>query len=202
LRVGLPDGHIWRCAHATSQSGIPFINNLPTEEVFTLPHRQRVSGTVLVTRPAVVLGTVLEGISLTFADGRLADLKAQIGQPVLQRMVATDDGASRLGEVALVPHGSRISESNLIFYDQLFDENASSHIALGTALKSTLANGESMDDDEFTGSGGNVSAIHIDLMVGSADLNIDGVHKSGESEPVMRSGEWVEQLPTGRGGQR
>jgi len=189
--VGLPAGHTWVSGQSTSRNNIPFVANIPTEEVFTLADRARVDGTVRATKPLSYGGTLIEDFSLTFKDGRVVNLAAKRGEQVLRQMVETDDGAGRLGEVALVPHGSPIAQSGLLFYNTLFDENAASHVALGTAYKFTLDGGETMDEDTFAKAGGNKSAIHVDFMIGSGEIDVDGVGRGGASEPLMKNGEWA-----------
>ena len=191
LRVGLPAGHAWVSGRSTSRSGIPFVANIPTEEVFTIADRTRVFGAVRATKPLAYGGTMIEDFNLTFKDGRVVQLSAGRGEPALRQLVETDDGAGRLGEVALVPHGSPIAQSGLLFYNTLFDENAASHVALGTAYKFTLIGGEAMDDETFMRAGGNRSAVHVDFMIGSGDVDVDGITDTGTSEAVMRGGEWI-----------
>lgn len=191
LTIGLPRGHIWKSARDTSQRGIPFTPNLPTEEVFTLPHRARVDGVVTATKPLNLNGALVDGFQMTFAEGQLTTLRASVGEEHLQRLVDTDEGARFLGEVALVPHNSPIAQSGLLFYNTLFDENAASHIALGRAYQFTLQGGEQMSDEEFAQAGGNISIVHTDFMIGSEHMDIDGVTEGGQAEPVMRAGEWT-----------
>jgi aminopeptidase len=191
LTIGLPAGHLWVSGQSTSRSGITFTANLPTEEVFTMPHKDRVEGTVASTKPLSYGGTLIEDFSLRFADGRVVDLKAARGEDVLRQLVSTDAGAGRLGEVALVPYSSPISQSGVLFYNTLFDENAASHVALGTAYRFTLANSEDLSNDEFEAAGGNRSAVHVDFMIGSSRLDIDGVLQDGTREPLMRQGDWA-----------
>jgi aminopeptidase len=191
LTVGLPSGHVWVSGQSTSRNGIAFVANLPTEEVFTIADRARVVGTVRATKPLSYAGTMIEDFTLTFKDGRVVDLAAKRGEAVLRQLVSTDDGAGRLGEVALVPHGSPIAQSGLLFYNTLFDENAASHVALGTAYKFTLERGDTMDEDTFGRAGGNKSAVHVDFMIGSGEVDVDGVTGSGTLEPVMRRGAWI-----------
>jgi aminopeptidase len=164
---------------------------MPTEEVFTTPHKDRVEGTVTSTKPLSHQGTLIEKIAVRFEGGRVVDAKASAGQEVLQRMIDTDDGARRLGEVALVPHSSPIASSGLLFFNTLFDENAASHIALGQAYSTCVKNGDSLSPEELAGKGANDSLIHVDWMIGSAELDIDGITASGTAEPLMRRGEWV-----------
>ena len=191
LMLGLPRGHLWVSGHSVSRTGVRFTANLPTEEVFTIAHRDRVDGTVRASKPLSYGGTLIEGFSLTFERGRVVRISADRNADILQRLLDTDDGAGRLGEVALVPHGSPISQSGLLYYNTLFDENAASHVALGNAYKFTMSNGNQMSDEEFERLGGNRSAVHVDFMIGSADLDIDGVLSSGATEPLMRGGEWT-----------
>src|SRR5215468_2933324 len=191
LTIGLPDGHIWVSGRSESRSGIPFAPNLPTEEVFTMPHKDRVEGVVQSSKPLSYGGTVIENFSLTFANGKTIKVTAARGQEVLQRLVDTDAGAGRLGELALVPHSSPVSQSGLLFYNTLFDENAASHVALGSAYKFTMTGGEAMSPEEFMRAGGNRSAVHVDFMIGSSELDVDGVRSDGSAEPLMRKGDWV-----------
>jgi len=191
LTLGLPDGHIWESARITSTRGVPYVANLPTEEVFSMPHKDRAEGTVAATLPLLHAGTIIEDFSITFKKGRAVDFKAKKGEEALKSLLETDEGARHLGEVALVPDSSPISQSRMMFYNTLFDENAACHIALGSAYRSTMKGGEKMSDDEFTQAGGNSSATHEDFMIGSNKLDIDGLTKEGKAEPVMRKGEWA-----------
>ena len=190
LTIGLPDGHLWIGGRSASAAGIPFAPNLPTEEVFTMPHKDRVEGTVRSTKPLSYGGTLIEGFSLRFAEGRVVELRADRGEAVLRTLVETDAGASRLGEIALVPHTSPIAQTGLLFYNTLFDENAASHVAFGSAYKFTMQGGESMSDEAFEQAGGNRSATHVDFMIGSADLDVDGLLRDGSVEPLIRGGDW------------
>ncbi len=191
LTVGLPAGHIWVSGASTSRNNIRFVPNLPTEEVFTIADRCRVSGNVRATKPLNYAGTLIEDFSLRFEDGRVVHLSARRGESVLRQLVDTDAAAGRLGEVALVPHSSPIAQSGRLFYNTLFDENAASHVALGTAYKFTLSGADAMSNEEFERAGGNRSAVHVDFMIGSADLDVDGVRDDGTAEPLMRRGGWV-----------
>jgi len=194
LRLGLASGHQWVSGRSRSQQGIAFAPNLPTEEVFTMPHKDRVDGTVRTTKPLSYGGTLIENFSMTFEGGRVVKATAERGEKVLRELLDTDAGAARLGEVALVPHDSPVAQSGLLFYNTLFDENAASHVALGSAYKFTIAGGEGMTDDQFEEAGGNRSATHVDFMIGSPDLDIDGVLADGRVEPLMRSGNWAQAL--------
>jgi aminopeptidase len=194
LTLGLATGHQWVSGRSTSVQGIPFAPNLPTEEVFTMPHKDRVDGTVRSTKPLSYGSTLIENFSMTFEGGRVVNATADRGQEVLRQLLDTDAGAVRLGEVALVPHNSPVAQSGLLFYNTLFDENAASHVALGSAYKFTLAGGEAMTDEQFEQAGGNRSATHVDFMIGSAELDIDGVLADGTVEPLMRRGDWAQDV--------
>jgi aminopeptidase len=193
LELGLPDGHVWISGRTQNRAGVPFTANLPTEEVFTIAHKDRVEGVVRSTKPLSYGSTLIEGFSLRFERGRVVQLAAERGESVLRQLIDTDEGAGRLGEVALVPHSSPISQSGLLFYNTLFDENAASHVALGSAYKFTLRAGDAMDDVAFERAGGNRSAVHVDFMIGSGHLDIDGVLENGNREPLMRGGEWADR---------
>lgn len=191
LTIGLPQGHIWKSARDTTASGVAFTPNLPTEEVFTLPHMARVDGVVSSTMPLNLSGTLVENLKLTFQNGQVVSVSATAGEEHMRNLLATDEGASRLGEVALVPHSSPISQSGVLFYNTLFDENAASHIALGKAYPFTLEGGNEMSNEQLTAAGANDSLTHVDFMIGSVAMNIDGVRTDGTVEPVMRNGEWA-----------
>ncbi len=191
LTIGLPRAHIWKSARDISAKGIAFVPNMPTEEIFTLPHKDRASGVVTASKPLNYGGILIENFRLTFAEGRVVDIDAESGAATLRKLIETDAGAGRLGEVALVPHSSPIAQSGLLFYNTLFDENAASHIALGRAYQFTLAGGTAMSDEEFGQAGGNNSLVHVDFMIGSATMDIDGLTEHGAAEPVMRAGEWA-----------
>jgi len=191
LSVGLPEGHIWHSGGLKNQRGVFFTANIPTEEVFTLPHRERVEGTVRATRPLSIGGALVEDFSLTFESGRVVGAEAARGGEHLQNLLDTDEGARRLGEVSLVPDSSPISQSGLIFYNILFDENASDHLALGGAYRFNLEGGQGMSDEEFEAAGGNQSLVHVDFMFGSNAMDVDGIGADGGAEAVMRGGEWA-----------
>jgi aminopeptidase len=191
LHITLPERHVWHSAGFTTQSGIPFTANIPTEEVFTLPDRRCTEGTVTSARPLRYSGSVIDKFSLTFKAGKVVDFSAEKGEDLLERLLHIDDGASMLGEVALVPDSSPISQSGLLFFNTLLDENASSHLALGGAYRFSLVGGEDISVEEFNNRGGNTSLIHEDFMIGSDELDIDGIHTSGSTDPVMRNGEWT-----------
>jgi aminopeptidase len=191
LQVGLADGHLWLGGSTSAQNGIACNPNIPTEEVFTTPHKDRVEGIVRSTKPLSYQGTLIEGIAVRFEGGRIVEARARTGEEVLRKVLETDDGARRLGEVALVPYSSPISRSGLLFLNTLFDENAASHIALGQAYSSCLQGGLAMSAEELAARGANSSLIHIDWMIGSKSMDIDGITATGEAEAVMCSGEWA-----------
>jgi aminopeptidase len=194
LTVGLPGGHRWTSTHNTTQSGIEYTSNIPTEEVYTIPHKDQTVGVVTATKPLRVDGSLVEGMCLTFSQGRVVKAVADKGQEVLLRLLDTDGGARQLGEVALVPHSSPISQSGLVFYNTLYDENASSHLALGQGYRYNLENGVAMTDDQFAAAGGNRSVLHIDFMIGSGEMDVDGIAENGSAKPLMRGGEWAFKL--------
>jgi aminopeptidase len=194
LTLGLPLGHVWVSGRTTSRNGIPFTANLPTEEVFSIAQRDRVDGVVRSSKPLSYGGTLIDGFTLWFEKGRVTKVAADRNVDMLQRLLDTDEGARRLGEVALVPHGSPIAQSGLLFYNTLFDENAASHVALGNAYKFTLNGGNEMNDGAFGRAGGNLSSVHVDFMIGSGELDVDGVRPDGTAEPLMRKGEWAVPL--------
>ena len=191
LRVGLSDGHLWLGGSEPAKNGIVCNPNIPSEEVFTTPHLARVDGHVRSTKPLSYQGTLIQDIAVRFEGGAIVDAKASAGQDVLEKVLGTDEGARRLGEVALVPHSSPISASGLLFFNTLFDENAASHIALGQSYRTCLEGGTTASDTELHARGANSSLIHIDWMIGSGAIDVDGVLPGGGSEAVMRGGEWV-----------
>ena len=191
LRVGLADGHLWLGGAEPAKNGIVCNPNIPSEEVFTTPHLARVDGRVRSTKPLSYQGTLIRDIEVIFAEGRITEAHASSGENVLQKVLGTDEGARRLGEVALVPNSSPISATGLLFFNTLFDENAASHIALGQAYRTCLEGGTTASDTELATRGANSSLIHIDWMIGSGAVDVDGVLPGGTAEPVMRSGEWV-----------
>lgn len=191
LTVGLADGHEWVGGASEAKNGIVCNANIPTEEVFTTPHKDRISGHVRATKPLSYNGALIQDIEVRFEGSRIVDARASTGQDVLRRVLETDEGAARLGEVALVPFSSPISASGLLFYNTLFDENAASHIALGQAYSKCFVNGGKMSEEELRSRGANRSLIHIDWMIGSAEIDVDGLDASGGRTPVMRRGEFV-----------
>lgn len=191
LTIDLPENHIWAGGGAICQNGIHFNPNMPTEEVYTMPHKDGVNGVVSSTKPFHYGGNVIQNFTLTFKDGKVVDFTAEEGYEVLKHLLDTDEGARRLGEVALVPHDSPISKSNVTFFNTLFDENASCHLALGKAYPTNILNGTKMTKEELAEHGVNDSLIHEDFMIGSASMNIDGVTADGKREPIFRNGNWA-----------
>ncbi|MQT11822.1 aminopeptidase [Segnochrobactrum spirostomi] len=191
LIVGLADGHEWQGGASTAKNGITCNANIPTEEVFTTPHARRVEGHVRSTKPLSYQGTLIDDIAVRFEEGRIVEAKASRGEAVLNKVLDTDEGARRLGEVALVPHSSPISKGGLLFFNTLFDENAACHIALGQCYSKCFVDGASLSPDEIAARGGNKSFIHIDWMIGSGEIDIDGVKPDGSRVPVFRKGEWA-----------
>jgi len=191
LTIGLADGHEWEGGASNAKNGVTCNANIPTEEVFTTPHAARVSGHVVSTKPLSYQGSLIDGIAVRFEEGRIVEARAARGEEVLGKVLDTDEGARRLGEVALVPHSSPISKSGLLFFNTLFDENAACHIALGQCYSKCFVDGDKLTPAQITAQGGNKSLIHIDWMIGSDQIDIDGVHADGQRVPVFRKGEWA-----------
>jgi aminopeptidase len=182
---------MWHGGQKETLSGIPFIPNIPTEEVFTMPHRAKADGVVSSSKPLSYGGVLIDNFTVTFKDGRVVSASAEKGETTFKKLIEMDEGTARLGEVALVPHSSPISESGVLFYNTLFDENAANHIALGRAYRFCLDGGAQLTDAEFEQAGGNNSLAHVDFMIGSGDMDVDGVLADGSVEPLMRAGEWA-----------
>jgi len=191
LTIGLPERHSWLAAQMKAENGVEFTANMPTEEIFTMPHKDRVNGTVSASRPFVVAGSIVEDFVLTFENGKITHITAEKGEDTLRKLIETDEGSTRIGEVALVPNSSPVSQRGHLFYNTLFDENAASHIAIGRAYRFTMNGGNEMTEEEFQANGGNFSLTHNDFMIGSDKMDIDGICDDGTLEPVMRSGEWA-----------
>lgn len=191
LRVGLAPGHRWAGGGSLSERGQAFVPNLPTEEVFTLPHRTQVEGVVRSSRPLMYAGNLIDDFTLSFEHGQVVHATAARGEEVLRRLLASDEGAARLGEVALAPNSSPVGQTGLLFANTLYDENAASHLALGSGYRFCLAGGNELSAEQFTAAGGNLSTIHEDFMIGSAAMDVDGITATGAAEALMRSGEWA-----------
>lgn len=191
LEMELPKGHIWVAGDSTNEKGHDFVANMPTEEVFSMPLKTGVNGTVSSTKPLNYGGTLIENFSLTFKEGKIVDFKAEKGYETLKRLIETDEGSHYLGEVALVPDDSPISNSDIIFFNTLFDENASCHFAIGAAYPSCIEGGNKLSKDELKKKGANDSLTHVDFMIGSPEMNIDGETEDGEMIPIFRDGNWA-----------
>jgi aminopeptidase len=191
LTIGLADGHEWVGGASVAKNGITCNPNIPTEEVFTTPHCRRVYGHVVSSKPLSYQGTLIDNIAVRFEEGRIVEATASRGEEVLNKVLDTDEGARRLGEVALVPHSSPISKSGLLFFNTLFDENAACHIALGQCYSKCFVDGASLTPEQIAAQGGNKSLIHIDWMIGSDKTDIDGIRIDGSRVPVFRQGEWA-----------
>ena len=191
LTIGLPKDHVWKGAGSFNSRGEEFMANMPTEEVFTAPDFRRVDGYVTSTKPLSYAGNLIEDFTITFENGRIVDVKAKKGEEVLKHLIDTDEGSHYLGEVALVPNPSPISQSNIIFFNTLFDENASNHLAIGAAYAFNVEGGTKMSEEELKEAGLNRSATHVDFMIGSDKMNIDGIRKDGSCDPIFRNGDWA-----------
>ncbi|WP_018756364.1 aminopeptidase [Paenibacillus terrigena] len=191
LTIELPEKHLWVGAGSTSESNVAFMANMPTEEVFTVPYRNGVNGYVSSTKPLSYGGNIIDNFKLTFEEGRIVKVEAEQGQAILQQLVDTDEGSHYLGEVALVPHESPISQSNILFFNTLFDENASNHLAIGSGYAFNVEGGKTMTREELDASGVNASITHVDFMIGSANMDIDGIQQDGTVVPVFRGGNWA-----------
>lgn len=189
--IGLPKNHLWEGAGSYNARGEKFMANMPTEEVFTAPDSHRVDGYISSTKPLSYAGTIISGMKFTFKDGKVVDFSAEQGEDVLAKLLDTDEGARRLGEVALVPDPSPISQSGIIFFNTLFDENASNHLALGSAYAFSVKGGTEMSDEELAEAGLNRSQTHVDFMVGSDKMDIDGIREDGSTVPIFRNGNWA-----------
>lgn len=191
LKIELVKNHIWCGGDDTAEAGFKFIANMPTEEVFTTPKLNGVNGIVYSSKPLSYCGNLINNFSITFKDGKVSDCTAEVGLEILKDIINTDEGSKRLGEVALVPYDSPISKSDIIFYNTLYDENASCHLALGSSYPSCIKNGENMTSNELTNSGANVSLSHVDFMIGTKDLDIVGIKEDGTKIQVFKNGNWA-----------
>ena len=192
LTVGLADGHCWMGGASEAKNGIVCNPNIPSEEVFTVPHKDRVEGIVRATKPLAYQGTLIEDIEVRFKEGRVVEANASKSENVFRKLLESDDGACRIGEVALVPYASPISESGILFYNTLFDENAACHVALGQCYKDCLRDSDGASEDEIARRGGNSSIVHVDWMIGAEDTDIDGITATGDRVAVFRHGNWAD----------
>jgi len=190
LTIDLPEKHLWVAAGSVNAEGARFVANIPTEEVFTLPKKDGVNGVVSSTKPLSHGGNLIDNFSLTFENGRIVDFAAEQGYETLKHLIETDEGSHYLGEVALVAHNSPISNTNILFYNTLFDENASVHLAIGSAYAFNLDGGKTMTPEELEAHGANQSLTHNDFMIGSAEMDIDGITEDGSIIPIFRKGDW------------
>jgi len=191
LTIELPSKHIWTGGSSENVQGQTFMANMPTEEIFTAPLKTGVNGYVTSTKPLSYGGNIINNFKLTFKDGRIVDIAAEQGQEILTSLIETDEGAHYLGEIALVAHKSPISQSGLLFYNTLFDENASNHLAIGNAYAFCIEGGKEMSSEELLAKGLNHSLTHMDFMIGSEQMNIDGITKNEQKEPIFRNGNWA-----------
>jgi aminopeptidase len=191
LTIELPEKHLWVGAGSVNEQGNDFMANMPTEEVFTVPLKTGVNGYVSSTKPLSYGGNIIDNFKITFENGKITEVQAEEGEEILKQLVATDEGSHYLGEVALVPHQSPISQSNVLFFNTLFDENASNHLAIGSAYAFCLEGGKKMSKEELAEHGLNESLTHVDFMIGSSQMDIDGIKEDGSSEPVFRNGDWA-----------
>lgn len=191
LKVGLAENHVWTSAREKAKDGVHFVANMPTEEVFTAPHRLKVDGVVKSALPLCENGQVIDNFSLTFKNGEVVDFSAEKGYDTLKNLIETDSGTKRIGEIALIGKNSPIAKANVLFYNTLFDENASCHLALGKAYPTTVKGGDNLTEQELMDLGLNDSVEHIDFMIGTLDLAVTGIKKDGTKIPLFIDGEWV-----------
>lgn len=191
LMLGLAEEHNWKGGGGTALNGVFCNANIPTEEVFTAPHKDMVDGIVRSSKPLSYQGSLIDGIRVRFERGRIVEMSAEKGEDAFRSLITTDEGAARLGEVALVPHSSPISKSGIIFNNTLFDENAASHVAVGQSYTENIRDGAKRSKEELAALGANASLVHVDWMIGSGELDVDGVLADGTSEALMRKGEWA-----------
>ncbi|QCR33789.1 aminopeptidase [Lysinibacillus sp. SGAir0095] len=191
LTIELPEKHLWISGSSNTPQGTTFIANMPTEEVFTLPAKYGVNGVVSSTKPLAYQGNIIDQFSLKFEKGKIVEARAEVGNDLLQELITSDEGSSFLGEVALVPHKSPISESGILYYNTLFDENASNHLAIGEAYPTCFEGGQDLEEGQLEALGINVSITHVDFMIGSGEMDIDGILPDGTEQPIFRKGNWA-----------
>jgi len=191
LTIELPEKHLWMSGASRTPNQTPFIANMPTEEVYTAPLKLGVNGYVRNTKPFVYSGNIIDGFTLTFENGKIVKAQAETGNDLLQELIQNDEGSAYLGEVALVPHESPISASDILFYNTLFDENASNHLAIGEAYPTCVEGARDLEEAQLQALGINTSITHEDFMIGSAEMDIDGERADGTTEPIFRKGNWA-----------
>lgn len=192
LTIEMPENHLWLAVDDVAKSGVRFLANMPSEEVFSAPLRNSASGVLVASKPLVLNGNIIDGIRMVFERGRIASLHADVGEDTLRASVEIDEGSHYLGEIALVPYDSPISNSGVLFFNTLFDENASCHFAFGEAYPSCIQGGNDMTVEELAASGINAeSSTHVDFMVGTSDLSIVGTTHDGQQVAVFESGNFA-----------
>lgn len=191
ITLGLAKNHIWEGGGDVDKDGVPFFPNMPTEEIFTMPDRMRAEGRVVASMPLSYQGNLIEGFEMTFKDGKVKNFRADKNESALANIIEMDEGGSRLGEVALVSNTSPIGQMNTLFYNTLFDENASSHLALGKAYPKNIKGGDTLTPEEFTAAGGNDSLVHVDFMFGTSDMCVTGIHADGREEEFLQNGDFI-----------
>lgn len=191
LKVGLADEHVWISAREKAQDGVHFVANMPTEEIFTAPHKFKVDGVLKSAMPLCENGQIIDDFSLTFKNGEIVDYSAKVGYETLKQLIETDEGTKRLGEIALIGKNSPIAKSGILFYNTLFDENASCHLAIGKGYPTTVKNGDKLDLSELEKLGLNDATDHFDFMIGTPDLSVVGIKKDGTKVTLFEDGEWV-----------
>ena len=191
LEIGLPEGHKWISGGEKSKAGVEFVANIPTEEIFTMPHREKVNGVVVSSKPLIYGGSVIDKFTLTFKDGEVINYSAEVGEEILGKLLSMDENSKYLGEVALVEYDSPISKSERVFYNTLFDENASCHLAFGGAYPVCLENSEGQSEEGLKERGMNNSLTHEDFMIGTEDMEIVGIDSEGRETIIMKNGNFV-----------
>lgn len=191
IEVGMPENHIWAGGSEKAADGVEFFPNIPTEEVFSAPHKDKVNGTLVSSHPLVYNGQLIDNFSLTFKDGKVVSYQAETGEEALKNLIEASEGSNYLGEISFVPYHSPISDMDTLFYNTLFDENASCHFALGAAYPTCVKDGSSMSVDELKEAGLNYSTTHVDFMVGTEDLSITGIQADGTQVPIFVNGDWA-----------
>jgi aminopeptidase len=191
LKIRLPEGHQWKTAVLKDKEGRENVVNMPSEEVFTVPDRMGVDGHVSSTKPFTMGDGFVEDLYVEFKEGKVITAKARTGEEFVKKTLEVDEGSCRLGELALVPNSSPISQADVVFHNILLDENASIHIALGRGIRECISGADEMTTDEFVEAGGNHSTVHYDFMIGSAEMDVDGYDQKGKAHPLMRKGEWA-----------